>query len=712
KEVKVKYADSHLKCIAPSDLRVYANQAVFENPGVRLEEDSTIGDYGGSVKDALLVVVPKQIASASTLSLAISWIDSIRRWYSRPRMVKNCKALVSFLESEMIQNDAILSSPHVLPQESLQFRLTGREEAIQSATKCYMTIIEASTTTAIDRTKRTIPVCSGMSGLGKTRMLEEGILILRNVWKETGLEDDFNCIACVIVPYSNGFTPRPVERTMSIEASFSWRLLFRFFLDANCLVEFDEWFRKRLPSNGDELTLKLALQVIQHKLSERLGNPPRLYLFLGINEYQKIEKVGALEKNADTTILRQLVETIGNVLCAQSSSKLVLLPMFAGTDFHVIANSSNFVTQRLPMSLLTIRQVFSFVQSTPEFARLLDNSQVCRHLFFLGGVPRWVVEYLLALKKESSGLYLEMIEKCYTTITSTYVTSAFSVLNPTQRLRLAAFALLGRLVQPDEWFDDKLTWSRLRDSSICLLSPRSDLNGRVRCTISVPYSLFLQVEAPRTASKAEVSFVFALNDLFKFVDSTLFDILPWQSWEVFGACFYACRINALLVLGHSTVMLGDLLHGAKMDDETSAIQVKLVVSRVFRCAEKFGPSTGRILTRRGNNTLETIDWISSGCIALNGGEGVDIFFALKHAVTGQMVLISVNTANKTAIASLFQGTNHQVGMVVEEILRKRAEPEGGFTQEDDLHSILHAKKVELDSEFLVELDSEFLEFSY
>ncbi|KAF0725117.1 hypothetical protein Ae201684P_007594 [Aphanomyces euteiches] len=231
-------------------------------------------------------------------------------------------------------------------------------------------------------------------------------------------------------------------------------------------------------------------------------------------------------------------------------------------------------------------------------------------------------------------------------------------------------------------------------------------------------------------------------------------------------------------------MLGDLFHGAKMEDETSAIQVKLVVSRVFRCAEKFGPSTGRILTRRGNNTLETIDWISSGCIALNSEEGVDIFFALKHAVTGQMAivvdqrkrrygtfqpsqasvyldklsqcpsfltnailvrgvmncksnlamfpipsncfvisreqndefhgalsyhpacspLISVNTANKTAIASLFQGTNNQVGMVVEELLRKRAEPDGGFTQEDDLHSILHAKKVEL--------DSEFLEFSY
>ena len=100
----------------------------------------------------------------------------------------------------------------------------------------------------------------------------------------------------MIVPYFNGYSPTPVEQTMSIEASFSWRLLFRFFLAKNCLLTFDEWFEGRLPSNGNQLTLELALEVIQHKLSERLGNPQRLYLFLGIDEYQKIKKVHALRK--------------------------------------------------------------------------------------------------------------------------------------------------------------------------------------------------------------------------------------------------------------------------------------------------------------------------------------------------------------------------------------------------------------------------------
>ncbi|KAH9089392.1 hypothetical protein LEN26_019210 [Aphanomyces euteiches] len=620
-------------------------------------------------------------------------------------------------------------------------------------------------------------------------MLEEGAMILREILKE----NEFDCIASVIVPYYNEYMPNPVEKTMSIEASFSWRLLYRFFLAGNCTLSFDEWVENRLPSNGDQLTLTLALEVIQYKLSERLQNPPRLYLFLGIDEYLNIKNVKAPRSVPDTSLLRELVGIIVNVLCTQSS-KFVLLPMFAGTDLHAISSnpSSSFVTQRLPMPLLNIQQVFSSVESVEGFADLLEYAQVCRNLFFLGGVPRWVVEYLLALKvvkdmqpqdSTEKVLPLTVIENCYRTITEKYVTSTFSVLNPRRRLRLAAFALSGRLVQPDELFDGKLTWSRLRDSSLCLLSPRSDRGYEV----VIPYSLFRSIRVPNSPSDVEKVFALAIEDLFVLVDSKLFAIPPWRSWEVFGACFYALRINALLVLGQSTVTIGDLLRGATMDYwTTSYIRVKLTPCRVFQCTETLDQSTGDKLTRVGN-TLETIDWITSGCIALNGegGKGAYIFFALEHAVTSQVVIvvdqrkpqfvkfqpsqamkfldntsqvpsflkdailvrgvmncgsvsnldsfppncyvvsreqndefhgtlsyhpacspfISVNTANKTVIKSLFPSTGNEVDEVVEEIFRKRKEPTGGFRTEEDLNSIIGAKNLK------VELHAEFLEFS-
>ena len=67
--------------------------------------------------------------------------------------------------------------------------------------------------------------------------------------------------------------------------------------------------------------------------------------------------------------------------------------------------------------------------------------------------------------------------------------------------------------------------------------------------------------------------------------------------------------------------------------------------------------------------------------------------------------ISVNTANKTAIKSLFSESGNAVDEVVEEILRKRAEPNGGFRTEEDVNSIIRAKKLK------VELPSELLDFS-
>jgi hypothetical protein len=58
-----------------------------------------------------------------------------------------------------------------LAQESLEFRLVGREQTIDIAFKCFKTIITHARNTASDRIQVKMPVCSGISGLGKTRML-------------------------------------------------------------------------------------------------------------------------------------------------------------------------------------------------------------------------------------------------------------------------------------------------------------------------------------------------------------------------------------------------------------------------------------------------------------------------------------------------------------------------------------------------------------
>lgn len=54
-------------------------------------------------------------------------------------------------------------------------------------------------------------------------MLEEGGTILER------MKLDPDHVVRVIASYFNGFSPQSVERSMPIEASFSWRLLYRFF---------------------------------------------------------------------------------------------------------------------------------------------------------------------------------------------------------------------------------------------------------------------------------------------------------------------------------------------------------------------------------------------------------------------------------------------------------------------------------------------------
>ncbi|KAE8907100.1 hypothetical protein PF005_g8071 [Phytophthora fragariae] len=577
----------------------------------------------------VLVVVPTSVSVDEPLGSEVD-LDS-------------CDDLLAFLESDMADKEAIISRPHNWTDESLDFRLVGREQAIDTASECFNNIIKNAKNAALDRTQVAMPVCSGISGLGKTRMLEEGGKILQQVTKL-----DPKHVVSVIVPYCDGFNPEPVEQSMSIQASFSWRLLYRFFLDYNCSHSFQEWFTWRLPSNGDQLSLQSVVKVIERKLRKKLQEPAALlYLFLGVDDYEKIERVGARQNGSKTSILRELVEIIASLVCTQSSS-LILLPMFAGKDLGAIesssiANSSNYVTNRLPMGLLSMQQVFRIAMSNVRYARLLKQAQVCRHLFYLGGVPRWVVDYLTTLRNTCEAgkpLSLDNIIDCFDKIWARYVDAYLSRLQIQKLVRLAAVAVSGQMVDPNDTFDGDFKWSKLRDSWLCLLIPRKSSSPGA-CDVRVPYLLLWSIGSRHAMLKTneERAFASALNDLHALVDTTMFDLPPWQSWEMFGACFYAVRINALLVLGLSTVTLGELLPGTMMSVKTRSISVELLPSRVFRCTDTFGASSPQRISRQGN-PLETIDWTSGDWIAVNddNGVGVDIFFTLKEAATDNVVV--------------------------------------------------------------------------
>ena len=197
-------------------------------------------------------------------------------------------SLLEFLERQMGDPTKFNCVPNVTRLEGRKIRLCGRDKALKQAAACMNIISKPIYDT--DRISRKIPVCSGLSGLGKTRMLEE--------WERIfDLADIPKTRLGVLVLYHSGHMPHPVEREMSIEASFAWRLLHRCFIEGNG-KGFSKWFSSSLPANGINLTLRLALEVIRQKYvnMEMIKPNDTLNLFLGVDGYQTIYKVGGIKK--------------------------------------------------------------------------------------------------------------------------------------------------------------------------------------------------------------------------------------------------------------------------------------------------------------------------------------------------------------------------------------------------------------------------------
>jgi hypothetical protein len=296
--------------------------------------------------------------------------------------------ILAFLVSQMHDTSKFHCAPHVLSETSRSFALNGRDDALMSAAKAFKVLSKPVGTT--DQTQRKIPVCSGLSGLGKTRMLEE--------WKRIfDLAEISNTRLGVLVLYYNGHMPQPIESLMPIEASFSWRLLYRLFLERNGPI-FADWMKDKLPVNARNLRLRTALKIIhQHVISrgDDIAESDCLHMFIGIDEYQSIEDVKGLQVSKVGGLLQDLLNSLGDILAAPVHG-IRLYPMFAGTDFSImsIANASNTGTIRVPMTLLSAAEIEEAVRSAPLGSNLLNYTPVRRHLFYFGGVARWAIEYM------------------------------------------------------------------------------------------------------------------------------------------------------------------------------------------------------------------------------------------------------------------------------------------------------------------------------
>ena len=221
---------------------------------------------------------------------------------------------------------------HLLSEEDLKVPLQGRKSALQVASGVFKDNYEHQKANTLDRNKHIVPVAAGLSGLGKSRLLDEAsqILNMANI-----PEPRVN----LLVLYYNGHSLRNVENSVTIEASFSWRVLYGFFLEQNG-NGFAEWMRNDLRRSCKDMTLRLALGVILKACIEsgKVQEGQTLTLFLGIDEYHVVNELHPVSRKKgekpNQTVLEELLDVLVDIMCSPITLKvnsfyfILLFPQF------------------------------------------------------------------------------------------------------------------------------------------------------------------------------------------------------------------------------------------------------------------------------------------------------------------------------------------------------------------------------------------------
>ena len=163
------------------------------------------------------------------------------------------------------------------------------------------------------------------------------------------------------------------------------------------------------------------------------------------------------------------------------------------------------------------------------------NDQFRRELFFLGGLPRPSIAFA-----NGHDTFDEIWER--------YIDAEWDMTTK-ELLMLVAYAVSRKQVTQEDMPGIKdLKWYQLADQGLCLLE---------KGVVTIPYCIFRLAAAKASpATLVEKCMVQNLCFLIERVDKSLYVAEPWQQWELFGAAFFALRVNSIILLDRLNSGLG------------------------------------------------------------------------------------------------------------------------------------------------------------
>ncbi|KAI3659722.1 hypothetical protein MP638_005196 [Amoeboaphelidium occidentale] len=537
-----------------------------------------------------------------------------------PYLSMDKDALLEFLEKQMKDPKKFNCAPRTLTENDLKFKLCGRERAIARAAKVYSNFNNRSWT--ILNRCRAIPVCSGLSGTGKTRMLEEW----ERIFDKAGIGPHR---LGIIVPYDKEFDVTPVENLLKIEASLAWRLLYRCFLHGNS-SDFKTWMDTRLPYNANDLHLDLALRAIRTKWGQlnRSVQNQVLHIFVGIDGYDNVKKIIHPKSPNFNRQLEDLMAAIGHAL-ENAEGDYKTYPMMTGRYRHISSKILSHLVYIfiLPMHLLSYADVEDVIGSVEKGDELLQYAHARKNFLCLGGVPGWIVHFvsrLLETLNRKGVLTEKVINEAFTEIEAHLNTIWDESMDTKNLIKLAAYSISGVIVALKDTPIAGISWSVLRDQSLCIL----DEYDRV----IVPFTIFRRVakiDLKAIESKKSKYFVKCIKEFIEHVDDIIFDVEPWNLWKTFGAYFHALRINSLLVIGRKTASVHSLFNEACINLSFNEDLV-LNPTSVVHCMEGTSAISSAEVKVKDSAT-EKHNWIEENIIVISGNaaNGPDVFFSME-----------------------------------------------------------------------------------
>ncbi|KAJ8323122.1 hypothetical protein O5D80_008180 [Batrachochytrium dendrobatidis] len=522
----------------------------------------------------------------------------------------------------------ILSQQQTNLNQKVVFPLAGREQSLQHIASCFMATHRHRSN--IDRNSRHIPVCTGIPGLGKTRLMTECSTTVLDMTKIQGKR-----LSAIVSFGNDGNSYGEIDKLLGIKCSFAWRVLHSFF---KAQYKFDVWMREKSPINRSGLTMQLALSTIELYWSQKTQD--NILVFVGVDKYRKLCQ----------DELSSLLDTLCDSSYCSTTSRLTFFCMLAGADLNMIriARTSHPNIERIPTRFLThmesMEAIGPFISNT--HCGFVISEAFARNVFHLSGVPRLLTKFAeeVVFMKPNDLTEHNFQEARMTALSN----SQHHQLSLADILKLLATSFTNTPVtyllncpfsESSLPYSRNLTWNQMVRHGMCQIQD----DGQV----IVPFHIVTQaLKRPLNESvglnQFETALLSSLNGLSLDVEYPLSNMTRWSSWEYFGASFYCIRINSFLVLGISILSLSDILRGSRFDSGIFNTQVHIRIAKVFQSNEQYGPDMPRMITRKHDSCC-LVDWVDGETlqIVLNGenGPGVDIYFILKRAKDSGYIIV-------------------------------------------------------------------------